>query len=171
MAAGKHGGKGGIMKVSLAMVVVLSLGAGGVRAESVSGSTEPARPVKVLGVAATGWSATTLEAAGDKVPTLKPITVTGEVVDVSCYLHMGKRGAKHAACGQECILNGQPAGILADDGALYVVMPEEHTPRRKGEANATLRDQLRANISKPVTVTGFLLETQGAKGIFVRTLK
>lgn len=158
------------MKVSLAMIVVLGFGAGILRAEPVKPATE-ASAGKVLGVAATGWSATTLEAAGDKVPVLKPITVTGEVVDVSCYLHMGKRGAKHAACGQECILNGQPAGILADDGALYVVMPEEHTPRRKGEANSTLRDQLRANISKPVTVTGFLLETHGTKGIFVRTLK
>lgn len=171
MAARKGGGKGGIMKTGLAMVVVLGFGAGLVRAESVGGSTEPARPAKVLGMEATGWSATTLEAAGDKVPALKPVTVTGEVVDVSCYLHMGKRGPKHAACGQECILNGQPAGVLTDDGTLYVVMPEEHTPRRKGEANATLRDHLRANISKPVTVTGFLLETQGAKGIFVRTLK
>ncbi len=138
----------------------------------VARGADDAKPAaKVLGLEATGWSATTLEAAGDKVPALKPVTVTGEVVDVSCYLHMGKRGPKHAACGQECILNGQPAGILADDGALYVIMPEEHTPRRKGEANSTLRDQLRANISKPVTVTGFLLETQGTKGIFVRTLK
>ena len=41
----------------------------------------------------------------------KVATVTGEVVDVSCYLQLGKRGEAHVPCGTKCITNGQPIGI------------------------------------------------------------
>jgi hypothetical protein len=62
--------------------------------------------------------------------------VVGEIVDFSCYIQLGKHGEKHRACGQKCVLNGQPIGLLAKDGALYMLMPEEHDPRRDGGVDA-----------------------------------
>ena len=62
----------------------------------------------------------------------KVATIIGEVVDYSCYLQVGKHGEKHRDCGQKCLQNGQPMGILTKDGDLYLLMEEEHNPRRDG---------------------------------------
>ena len=66
----------------------------------------------------------------------KPVTIVGEIVDFSCYLQLGKHGEAHRSCGQKCVLAGQPIGLLAKDGALYMLMPEEHDPRRDGGVDA-----------------------------------
>lgn len=79
------------------------------------------------------WSATTIGAAVDKKTNPGKIdTVTGEIIDFSCYLQIGKHGEKHRSCAQKCLTNGQPIGLLAQDGTLYMLMEEEHDPRRDG---------------------------------------
>ena len=79
------------------------------------------------------WSATTMGASVDGKPQAgKVVTLTGEIVDFSCYLQVGKHGEKHRACGQKCFTNGQPIGLLTQDGKLYMLMEEEHDPRRDG---------------------------------------
>src|SRR5262245_1400963 len=57
------------------------------------------------------WSKTTTDAATtpeNKVVLAKgkPVTVTGEIVDASCYSQLGKKGAAHLDCGKQCIMNG-----------------------------------------------------------------
>jgi len=68
------------------------------------------KPAATLGVkAAEPWTATTIEAAVNKIPNAgKPVTVVGEIVDFSCYLQLGKHGEAHRPCGQKCVQNGQP---------------------------------------------------------------
>ncbi len=79
------------------------------------------------------WSATTVGASVDGKPNpAKPGTVVGEIIDFSCYLQIGKRGEKHRSCAQKCFTAGQPIGLLASDGTLYMLMEEEHDPRRDG---------------------------------------
>lgn len=79
------------------------------------------------------WSATTIGAAVDKkTNTGKVGTVTGEIIDFSCYLQIGKHGEKHRSCAQKCFTAGQPIGLLAEDGTMYMLMEEEHDPRRDG---------------------------------------
>jgi hypothetical protein len=80
------------------------------------------------------WSATTLGASVDGKPNpgARIVTVTGEIVDFSCYLQVGKHGDKHRDCAQKCFRNSQPVGLLAGDGSLYMLMEEEHDPRRDG---------------------------------------
>jgi hypothetical protein len=87
-------------------------------------------PAGKLGEAsAQPWSATTVGASVDGKPsTGKVVTMTGEIVDFSCYLEVGKHGEKHRACGQKCFTNGQPIGLLTEDGNLYMLMEEEHDP-------------------------------------------
>lgn len=91
------------------------------------------------------WSSTTVAAGVDKKP--QPgheITLVGEIVDFSCYLQLGKHGEKHRGCGQKCVQNGQPSGLLTKAGVLYMVMPEEHDPRRDGgvDARASASDHM-----------------------------
>src|SRR5262249_22207402 len=54
------------------------------------------------------WTDTTIKAAANEankkvLASGKPATVTGEVVEVSCYLQLGKRGEAHIPCGTKCI--------------------------------------------------------------------
>jgi hypothetical protein len=113
------------------------------------------------------WSVTTVSSSikGETVKG-KAVSVVGEIVDLSCYLQVGKHGDKHRDCGQKCVKNGQPVGLLAEDGTVYLLCDEEHDPRRDGmtEFRKAAVD-LMAHI---VTVNGTQTEVGGQKAIFVQ---
>src|SRR6516164_6760049 len=53
--------------------------------------------------------------------------VTGEVVDMMCYVDHNAVGEKHGqACGAKCIRSGGPVGIVSEGKAYLVV--GEHKP-------------------------------------------
>ena len=141
------------------------------QAQPAVAATPAAAPV-VLGKPETAtWTATTHESAttdaNKKVLAGGVVaTVTGEVVDVSCYLQLGKRGEAHIPCGTKCIANGQPIGIVDADDQLYIVMAEEHHPRRDGEVE--LKTVLGPLLAKTVTVTGMMTERKGYRALFVQ---
>ena len=49
------------------------------------------------------------------------ILVTGEVLDMTCYIASNLSGPAHAKCAKVCIRNGEPAGIKARDGKVYLL--------------------------------------------------
>ncbi len=113
------------------------------------------------------WSATTIGAAVDKkTQPGKVVTVTGEVIDLSCYLQVGKHGEKHKSCGEKCLNSGQPIGLLTKAGAVYLLMDEEHDPRRDGQT--TLRKAALDNFAKIMEVTGTETSFGGYKAIYVQ---
>jgi len=115
------------------------------------------------------WSTTSVAAGVDSKP--QPghsVTVVGEIVDFSCYLQLGKHGEKHRACGQKCINNGQAIGLLAKDGTLYMLMPEEHDPRRDGGVDA--KASASEHMGHIVSVSGTEASVNGYRGIFVQGL-
>jgi hypothetical protein len=113
------------------------------------------------------WSQTTVAAGVDGKPLRGEVkTIVGEIVDYSCYLQLGKHGAKHRDCGQKCLKNGQPMGLLAKDGTLYLLMEEEHDPRRDG--GTTFRQVAIDNMAYVMEVTGTYSEVEGQKALFVR---
>jgi hypothetical protein len=121
--------------------------------------TKPAEP----------WTSTTVAAGVAHKPEAgEPVTRVGEIVDFSCYLQLGKHGAAHRACGQKCVLNGQPIGLLAQDGTLYIIMPEEHDPRRDGgvDAKAKASDYM----GQIVEVSGTETSHNGYRAIYVQGL-
>jgi hypothetical protein len=68
----------------------------------------------------TPWSVTTQASSIMGQPVKgKSTSVVGEVIDLSCYLQVGKHGDKHRDCGTKCVKNGQPVGLLAKDGTIY----------------------------------------------------
>ena len=84
--------------------------------------------------------------------------ITGEVVDLACYLAGGERGPSHQACAQKCISSGLPVGIKTND-ALYLVITSEHGP-----ANA----QLASLASKTVEAEGTISEQDGVHLIAIK---
>jgi hypothetical protein len=116
------------------------------------------------------WTSTTVAAGVQKQPRSgKPVTVVGEVVDFSCYLQLGKHGEAHRSCGQKCVNNGEPIGVLAKDGTLYLLMPEEHDPRRDGGVDA--RSIAAEHMGHIVEVSGTESDpVNGIRAIFVQGL-
>jgi hypothetical protein len=121
--------------------------------------TKPAEP----------WTTTSVAAGVDSKPQPgTPITRVGEIVDFSCYIQLGKHGEKHRACGQKCVNNGQPIGLLTKDGALYMLMPEEHDPRRDGGVDA--RASAADHMGHIVEVSGTQASVGGYQAIYVQGL-
>ena len=80
-------------------------------------------------------------------------TLTGEVVDVFCYLSHGAEGLgkNHAGCAKKCIGSGLPVAIKVGD-QLYLAAMASHDA-----ANATLVDFA----GQQVTVHGKVMEQDG----------
>ena len=114
------------------------------------------------------WTSTTIAAGVDKKPQPgKPATVTGEIIDLSCYLQLGKHGEKHVACGKKCLAAGQPIGLLAKDGSVYMLMAEEHDPRRDGQTEG-FRKAAVDHFGQIMEVTGTQATVRGYQAIFVQ---
>ena len=115
------------------------------------------------------WSATTTAAGVDNKPQPgKPVSMVGEIVDFSCYIQVGKHGEKHRSCGQKCVQNGNAAGLLTKDGALYMLMAEEHDPRRDGGVD--IRSVAADHMGHIVQVNGTEASVNGYNAIFVQGL-
>jgi len=126
------------------------------------------KPAGMLGEKpAEPWTATTIAAGVDKKPQPgKVVTEVGEIIDLSCYLQLGKHGAKHKDCGTKCLQANQPIGLLTKGGAVYMLMEEEHDPRRDGQT--TFRQSAIDNFAKIVEVSGTEASVNGYKAIFVQ---
>ena len=48
-------------------------------------------------------------------------TIVGEVIDQGCFLRQEARGADHQECAARCLRNGNPAGVLTDEGEVYTL--------------------------------------------------
>jgi hypothetical protein len=112
------------------------------------------------------WSVTTVTSAIEKPLKGKAATVIGEVVDLSCYLQVGKHGEKHRDCGQKCARSGEPIGLVAKDGTIYTLSAEEHNPRRDGQTS--LREMLIDQMAHVITINGTLSEVDGQRMLYVQ---
>jgi hypothetical protein len=72
------------------------------------------------------------------------VVVTGEVLDMTCYIAHNLSGPQHAECAKECIRKGLPVGIKGEDGKTYLLVGQ------KQAVNAELADYA----SKTVTIRG-----------------
>jgi len=101
--------------------------------------------------------------ADDKKKSDKVTTITGEVVDVACYLHQGAKGDDHKACAEACAKGGGTLGILTEDNKLYVsLFPDNH----KQGPNAMLMD----HIAHTVEVKGYVRSSGGVNGIMITSV-
>ena len=126
------------------------------------------KPAATIGTKpAAEWTETTINAGVAKKPLEgKVVTVTGEIVDLSCYLQLGKHGEKHKSCGQKCLAAGQPIGLLTKEGNIYMLMEEEHDPRRDGQTE--FRKAAGDHFAHVMEVSGTETTVRGVHAIYVQ---
>ncbi len=90
-------------------------------------------------------------------------TVSGEVLDMACYMAKGAHGEKHKGCAAACIKDGAPMGLLTSDGKIYLLV-ENHN---KKEVYAKIKE----HAGEKVTVTGTASVKGGLQGLVVDELK
>jgi hypothetical protein len=91
------------------------------------------------------------------------MTVTGEVVDLWCYLEGGDHGPSHKECSTACAKAGDPIGLVDAKGNIYVTAGiEDHQPAR---------DVLIDKMNQQVTVTGTLVKKGGTQMLYVKSVK
>jgi hypothetical protein len=76
--------------------------------------------------------------------------MTGEIVDMMCYVDHNAMGEKHASCGEKCIKGGGPVGIVSDGKAYLVV-----------GAHKPMNDELAPLAGKTVTLKGKMASNGG----------
>ncbi len=102
---------------------------------------------------------------GHQMPGEKAVTktITGEVVDMGCWLGHGARGEKHISCATKCLAQGMPMGLLTSNGTLYLITLDHD--------NADPYNSLKDMAGKNATVTGELLSRSGMKAIEASTVQ
>ena len=56
------------------------------------------------------------------------ISLSGEVVDLACYLSKGSKGKRHKQCAELCAKKGMPLGVLTDSGDVYLLLEDHDDP-------------------------------------------
>lgn len=91
------------------------------------------------------------------------VSVTGEVVEMWCYLEAGDRGPAKKACATACAKAGNPIALVDDEGELYVLAGlKDHQPARE-----LLLDKM----SERVTLTGTLVKNPNAQMLYIESVR
>jgi hypothetical protein len=95
--------------------------------------------------------------AGDKV--------TGEVVDLSCYLHhpQTSTGNSHRKCAETCAKKGLPMGLLTEDKQVFLLLEDHDNPKAYSAAIGKAAQQ--------ATVDGDKVNLGGVQGIVVQAVE
>jgi hypothetical protein len=90
-------------------------------------------------------------------------TWKGEIIDIACNAGNHAKGAGHADCAKKCVKNGQPMGLLLDDGDIAILAADH----KDGKAFEAAKDLA----GSKAEVTGTLAEAGGIKVITVQGVK
>jgi hypothetical protein len=119
------------------------------------------RMLGALALAASALSTGTVVTASEEALT----TLTGEVVDLSCYIPHPEtgRGPGHRKCAETCNKKGLPMGILTADKQVYLVLEDHDNPKAYAE--------LKEKAAQTVTVEGRKVAQGGVQGIVAEAVK
>ena len=90
-------------------------------------------------------------------------TVTGEILDMKCYMTSGAHGKDHKDCAAMCIKGGAPMGILVDDSKVYLLI--------EGKNDSGAFEEAKKHAGETVTITGTLSEKNGVQALIVTEVK
>ena len=91
------------------------------------------------------------------------MTVRGEILDMACYIAHEAKGPDHAGCAKKCAEGGQPIGLLAEDGTVYLL----YANHKDGSAF----EAAKTHAGQSVELTGGAANRAGIKGIEVLGVK
>src|SRR5262245_53367218 len=92
-------------------------------------------------------------------------TLTGEVVDMACYMAHPEtgHGPSHRKCADTCLKKGMPIGLLTDDKKVYLLLEDHENPKPYA--------QLKEKAAEKVTVEGDKVNEGGVQGLVVGAVK
>jgi hypothetical protein len=92
-------------------------------------------------------------------------TLTGEIVDMACYLAHPEtgHGPGHRKCAEVCVKKGMPIGLLTDDKQVYLLLEDHDNPKPYS--------QLKEKAAEKVTVEGDKVTQGGTTALVVEAIK
>lgn len=94
----------------------------------------------------------------------QPVELTGEIIDLDCYLRDGSRGEHHRSCALVCAKNGSPLALL-EDGTERVLPLAGATPASNPNEKVVELIALR------VAVRGRLFERAESRVLVIETVE
>ncbi len=91
----------------------------------------------------------------------KTVSLTGEIVDLNCYMAAGAHGAGHKQCALMCLKAGAPAGLLTHSGKVYLIV-SGHGTDPSTKAMKYVADQ--------VKVQGMVYKRGGLDAVNIKTI-
>ncbi len=85
--------------------------------------------------------------------------VSGEILDMACYLGRNAKGPAHARCAQTCAEHGMPLGVLTEDDKVYLLYPKH------GKEEAF--DDVKKFAGKKAKLSGIVHDRHGMLGFEV----
>lgn len=83
-------------------------------------------------------------------------TVTGEVIDITCFVRHDSKGPEHIKCANYCAGLGMPLGILEDEtNKIFLILPAGH---------AAPKESVEGFIGERVTAKLMLFRSGGLTG-------
>ncbi|PYU95309.1 MAG: hypothetical protein DMG08_05310 [Acidobacteria bacterium] len=90
--------------------------------------------------------------------TTKEVTITGEIVDVSCYVKMGALGMDHKECALGCAKAGMPLALLEDKTSkVYLLVSDKEFE----SVNVKLQPLEKSVAQKSIAIRGRTYEKGG----------
>ena len=91
-------------------------------------------------------------------------SITGEVVDLACYMHDPKEhGPSHRKCADMCLKKGMPMGLLTEDKQVFLLLEDHDNPKPYAD--------LKGKAADTVTVEGQKVTQGGVQGLVVGAVK
>lgn len=101
--------------------------------------------------------------AASRAAAQEPVTVTGEIIDVSCYLSQGSKGKRHKQCAELCAKKGLPIGVLTDSGDVYLLIEDHDDPEPYTSAKGLAGER--------ATVSGKKFSKGGVQSVLIASIK
>ena len=101
--------------------------------------------------------------AGKAADAGETVSITAQVVDLSCKIVNDASGQGHQACATACAEKGQPLGLLTSDGQFYV-------PVNAGMGADGENARLKAFAEQTVKITGKVITRAGMKAIIIEEI-
>lgn len=96
-------------------------------------------------------------------PAGESVTLTAQVVDLSCKFVQNASGADHKMCAEVCADKGQPLGLLTSDGRFLLLV-------NAGMGAAGENARLKPFAEENVKVSGKLLKHNGFDAIVIEKI-
>jgi|CXWL01.1.fsa_nt_gi hypothetical protein len=107
--------------------------------------------------AAAKTSAAKTDAA--KTASAKTDAVSGELVDMACYMNHEGKGEKHTKCAEMCVKGGSPLGMVTSEGQVYLLVNDHDKEKAFAEAKLLAGSNAK--------VTGKIVNRGGVQAIVV----